>query len=97
MARIARAANPHAPPRSTPHVIRPGFVAQSVPEGRPRVFISHGRSDNVLPIDRCSRRIVPALRRAGYAVDYREFADGHTVPADMAVAALDTFVQLSSK
>lgn len=31
--------------------------------GAPRIFISHGTADEILPIDRCSRRIVPELRR----------------------------------
>ena len=52
--------------------------------GTPRVFVSHGLFDNVLPIDRCSRRIVPALRSAGYEVDYHEFGGPHTVPPSIA-------------
>src|SRR6202030_4387442 len=54
-----------------------------------RIYISHGTADTVLPIDRCSRRIVPALRAAGYEVTYEEFDGGHTVPpatADRAFA-----------
>ena len=33
----------------------PGFVAPPEFVGRPRVFVSHGTDDRVLPIDRCSR------------------------------------------
>jgi len=66
----------------------PGFTAPPVTTGRPRVFVSHGTADPVLPIDRCSRRIVPALRTAGYEVAYREFDGGHVVPADVAEAAV---------
>src|SRR5262249_47241789 len=33
----------------------PGFVVEGLPEGRPRVFISHGTSDHILPIDSCGR------------------------------------------
>src|SRR5215208_646134 len=51
----------------------PGFVAPAAQHGAPRLFVAHGRHDDVLPIDPCSRRIVPALRRAGYDVCYREF------------------------
>ncbi|CAA9576506.1 MAG: hypothetical protein AVDCRST_MAG19-3421, partial [uncultured Thermomicrobiales bacterium] len=58
----------------------PGFEAPAGVVGKPRFFVSHGTDDAVLPIDRCSRRIVPRLRDAGYDVDYREFAGGHTVP-----------------
>jgi predicted esterase len=48
------------------------------------VYVAHGTADRVLPIDRCSRRIVPALRDADYDVHYREFDGGHVVPADLA-------------
>lgn len=61
----------------------PGFTAATRDQGRPHVFISHGVSDRVLPINSCSRRIVPQLRSAGYDVDYFEFPDGHTVPQDV--------------
>ncbi len=73
------------------HVIAfsPGFMAPTGQEGAPRFFISHGTEDLVLPIDRCSRRIVPQLQRAGYEVRYLEFAGGHTVPADIAREAVD--------
>jgi phospholipase/carboxylesterase len=65
----------------------PGFVPSARTEGRPSVFVSHGVADQVLPIDRCSRRIVPALEREGYDVVYREFPGGHEVPAAMAEEA----------
>jgi phospholipase/carboxylesterase len=61
----------------------PGFVAPGVPRGAPRVFISHGDHDRVLPIDRCSRRLVPWLRGSGYDVTYEEFRGGHEVPDDI--------------
>ena len=63
----------------------PGFVAQAgQPAGMPRIFVSHGRDDSVLPIARTSRRLVPALQAAGYSVHYEEFDGGHTVPASIA-------------
>lgn len=58
----------------------PGFAAMTTAVGKPRIFISHGTRDRVLPIERCSRRLVPALRANGYAVTYREFDGPHTVP-----------------
>jgi phospholipase/carboxylesterase len=67
----------------------PGFASPPARRGRPRVFISHGREDRVLPIERCSRRIAPALREAGLEVVYEEFADGHTVPAGVAREAAE--------
>ena len=41
----------------------PGFMMPAGQRGSPRIFISHGTRDEVLPIDRCSRKIVPQLRR----------------------------------
>ena len=71
----------------------PGFLAAAPPRGRPRIFVSHGTTDDVLPIGPCSRRLVPALRRAGYEVAYREFGGGHWIPADLALEALNALVQ----
>jgi phospholipase/carboxylesterase len=67
----------------------PGFALPGPLVGRPRVYISHGTADPVLPIDACSRQLVPALVVAGYDVTYDEFDGGHTVPpvvADKAFA-----------
>ena len=66
----------------------PGFEAAQGAVGRPRIFVSHGTEDPVLPIDRCSRRIVPALEDRGYHVTYREFPDGHAIPPDIQRAAV---------
>lgn len=69
----------------------PGFVANVRVQGRPRIFITHGTHDGVLPIDRCSRRIVPQLQGAGYDVQYREFIGPHIVSPRMVFAALRWF------
>jgi predicted esterase len=66
----------------------PGFLIDVAPVGHAPVFISHGRQDSILPIEDCSRRIVPALREQGYKVTYQEFDGDHTVPPDMAVLGL---------
>jgi phospholipase/carboxylesterase len=66
----------------------PGFAAPPAHVGHPRLFISHGVGDAVLPIEACSRRLVPRLRRAGYEVRYREFPGGHSVPAELAAEAV---------
>ena len=70
----------------------PGFAAPAGQRGEPRIFVSHGTRDEVLPIDVCSRRIVPLLQRAGYDVRYREFDGGHTVPPEIAQEAVDWFL-----
>jgi phospholipase/carboxylesterase len=66
-----------------------GFIPATDPQGRPRLFISHGTEDQILPVDTCGRRIAATLRRARYAVEYREFPGPHTVPIPIATAALD--------
>ena len=54
-----------------------GFAAPENPEGSPLVWVSHGRSDPILPIDSTARRFVPELKKAGYDVTYTEFPGGH--------------------
>jgi predicted esterase len=61
----------------------PGFAAPPVTHGRPRIFISHGVDDRVLPIDVCSRRLVPHLHGLGYDVTYEEFPGGHDIPTSI--------------
>jgi phospholipase/carboxylesterase len=62
----------------------PGFLVEGPPQGKPQLFISHGTADPILPIDRCSRVIVPGLRKRGHEVTFREFDGGHEIPADIA-------------
>ncbi len=73
-----------------PHVMAfsPGFMAPADQRGAPRIFISHGVNDQVLAIDRTSRKVVPQLERAGYDVQYQEFDGPHTVPTEIAREAL---------
>jgi phospholipase/carboxylesterase len=62
----------------------PGFVHLSnLPTGTPRIFISHGTSDSVLPVERCGRRIARELRESGYTVEYREFDGDHEIPPEV--------------
>jgi phospholipase/carboxylesterase len=76
------------------HIIAfsPGFFHAPTLTGKPAVFISHGVKDTVLPIQPCSRRIVPKLQQETYAVTYREFGDGHIVPDEIREEAINWFV-----
>lgn len=58
----------------------PGFAAPMVTHGQPRLFVSHGTNDRVLPVDACSRRLVSRLKAMDYDVTYEEFDGGHEVP-----------------
>jgi phospholipase/carboxylesterase len=66
----------------------PGFFVGGMAQGRPRFFISHGTADQILPIDRCSRIIVPTLQQRGYDVTFRQFDGGHTIPPNIALAGM---------
>jgi predicted esterase len=76
------------------HIIAfsPGFMAPSQLTDAPRIFISHGTHDTVLPIEKCSRRLVSQLERANYDVTYREFDGPHTIPAAIAREAMDWYL-----
>lgn len=71
----------------------PGFVAGEGRAGRPRLFVSHGTGDRVLPIERCGRPIARRAEHAGYDVTYLEFTGGHEVPADVRRAAVDWWLR----
>ena len=79
------------------HVVAfsPGFVAGvgTLEGSRPKLFISHGTRDRVLPVEHCSRRIVAQARGIGFDVRYREFDGPHTVPEEIAREAVDWFVR----
>ena len=64
--------------------------------GSPRIFVSHGVRDGVLPIDRCSRSIIPELKRGGYDVLYREFDGEHSISLEIALEAIGWFTQQKS-
>ncbi|MDB5961294.1 MAG: hypothetical protein JWP59_2588 [Massilia sp.] len=75
------------------HVIAfsPGFIGPVEARGVPKVFMSHGTRDSVLPIDDCSRRLAPVLRSAAYPLVYHEFNGGHEIPAEEVRFAIDWF------
>ena len=75
------------------HIIAlaPGFIAPVEPVGQPRIFITHGTRDRLLPIERCSWRIVPQLRGRSYDVRYREFKGPHIPPPHITLQALRWF------
>ena len=65
-------------------VFSPGFVIDGDAHGTPRIFISHGTRDHILPIDRCGRRIAASLKSRGYDVTFREFDGDHETPPAIA-------------
>ena len=61
----------------------PGVMTPLDVKGKPRIFISHGTRDAVMPIDDTSRKFVPRLKGLGYDVTYREYDGTHGVPAEV--------------
>jgi phospholipase/carboxylesterase len=63
------------------HIIAfsPGFIVPAQQRGMAFIFITHGRNDQILPIDQTSRVIVRNLETAGYNVSYHEFDGPHAM------------------
>jgi len=72
-------------------VFSAGYFHPGPTIGHPRIFISHGRRDRVLPFS-LGERIAATLTDAGYDVTFRPFDGGHEIPDDGLKAALDRFM-----
>jgi phospholipase/carboxylesterase len=68
----------------------PGFIIRGGLTGKPKIYISHGTADQILPID-ATTRIVPRLKDVGYNVTYKEFEGAHSVPPPIAKEAIEWF------
>lgn len=66
----------------------PGFIVPRQQHGRPRIFISHGTEDQILPFDQCGKQIASDLKRVQYEVTFRDFRGGHDIPPDIAAAGM---------
>ena len=71
----------------------PGLMTPRDARGTPRIFISHGTSDAVMPIDETSRKFVPALKKLGYDVTYQEYEGGTFVPEPVVREAFAWFAK----
>jgi len=76
------------------HVIghSPGFIIPGSVHGRPKIYISHGRQDTVLPIDQCGRRVAQQLEREAYVLRFDEFDGGHKASPEIRETAMQWFV-----
>ncbi len=61
----------------------PGVLSPVAVSGKPKIFVSHGEHDQVMPVEETSRRFVPRLAKLGYEVTYHEYDGRHGVPADV--------------
>ena len=69
----------------------PGFFGPGTVRGKPKIFVSHGTGDQVLPFSWTSTKLVPDLISQGYDVKFVQFAAGHTVPLSVATQATEWF------
>jgi phospholipase/carboxylesterase len=60
-----------------------GGVISRERRGHPAFFVTHGTYDPVISVRVCQDDTLPALRRDGYDVTYREFPGGHMLPDDL--------------
>jgi phospholipase/carboxylesterase len=65
-----------------------GFVIDGAVQGKPSFYLSHGTRDQILPIDRCGRRVAADLKSRGYEVTFREFEGGHEIPKGVMLEGL---------
>lgn len=57
----------------------PGLIQAPGTRGKPRIHITHGRSDGILPFENTESILVPRLIEAGYDVTFAPFDGPHTV------------------
>jgi predicted esterase len=69
-----------------------GFIIPGQIHGRPKIYLSHGRQDTILPIDQCGRRIAAQLTRQAYVLRFDEFDGGHMASAEIRETAVSWFV-----
>lgn len=70
----------------------PGFYYAPETKGAPKVYVSHGIHDDILPVQHCSRRLVPKLQKQHYNVVYREFEGSHILPETVRKEAVNWFL-----
>ncbi len=70
----------------------PGGVLGGEQRGLPRMFVSHGTLDSVLPIETTGDPVVQRLRGAGYPVEYHRFRGGHEVSDETSEAGVRWFL-----
>jgi phospholipase/carboxylesterase len=71
----------------------PGVMQPIAARGKPKIFISHGTNDAVMPINDTSRQFVPRLKRLGYDVTYREYEGRHAPSPPVVRDAFEWFLR----
>ena len=71
----------------------PGVMQPIEANGKPPIFISHGRQDPTMPIDETSRKFVPRLKALGYDVTYKEYEGRHQLPPEILREVIEWYVK----
>jgi predicted esterase len=58
-------------------------------QGKPKVFLSHGNVDSVIPFENTKLQIGPRMVGAGYDVTFVEFNGNHGIPGSIARQSFD--------
>lgn len=61
----------------------PGIMQPIEANGKPPIFLAHGRQDQTMPIDETSRKFRPKLEALGYDITYREYEGRHQLPPEI--------------
>lgn len=69
----------------------PGVMQPIAARGKPRIFLSHGTADPIMPIDATSRVFAPKLKALGYDVTYREYEGRHSPSPPVVREAFEWF------
>ena len=78
------------------HIIAysPGFIIPSDSlEGKPKIFVSHGLNDNILPVTNSQNIIVPYLINLEYDVVFKKFEGDHEISSQIIDLSLDWFLK----
>ena len=71
----------------------PGFSAPDDPiVGQPKVLVTHGTEDRILPIGLSVGGIVPMFEMDGYDIEYIEFDGGHEMPPGIIAQSMEWFL-----
>jgi len=70
----------------------PGFMSPPSRKGKPKIYLTHGTQDAVLPVEGTRDHIVPQLKQWGYEVHYQEFPGPHAISEEMGRQIFKAFV-----
>jgi predicted esterase len=73
------------------------LILQADRPGSQRIFVAHGRQDDVQPFRRTARNFVSKLTALGYSVTFMPYDGGHDTPGPITDAALRHFLGLPAE